>query len=256
MEREHQERYGQLGEGYWWLAGKYRIVADLLRRAAPPGAGGRGRVLDLGCGPGNFLDLLAPHGRTFGSDYSVDALRYCASRGHARLSSADFHQLPFAGDSFSLITCIDVLEHLRDDAVAAAEIARVMAPGALLVMTVPAFAALWGDHDELYGHYRRYRVPQLRRRLEGAGLVVERATYFEPLYLPPLFLYRKWKRLRPRRAGLAQRDDFVAIGPRLNRFLTGFLAAERHLLRLGDIPFGVTIVAMARKPPRPPRIET
>jgi hypothetical protein len=86
-------------------------------------------------------------------------------------------------------------------------------------------------------------------------LRIERATYFEPLYLPPLFLYRKWKLLRSRRSGrgnlrrnLAQRDDFVAVGPRLNRFLTRMLAAERFLLRLGNIPFGVTIVALARKP--------
>ncbi len=247
MEREHQERYGELGEGYWWLAGKYRIVADLLGRAFHPDSA-TPRVLDLGCGPGNYLDVLAAHGRTYGTDYSLPALRYCARRGHARLSSADFHDLQFRSDSFDLITCIDVLEHVRDDARAAAELARVLRPGGLLVMTVPAFAALWGDHDELYGHYRRYRTGSLRRRLAGAGLEVLRVTYFEPLYLPPLFVYRKWKRLLPRRAGLAQRDDFVAIGPRLNRFLTSLLAAERFVLRHANFPFGVTILALARKP--------
>jgi SAM-dependent methyltransferase len=247
MEREHQERYGQLGEGYWWLAGKYRILADLLRGAFRPEKVNP-RVLDLGCGPGNFMDILARHGRPFGSDFSVDALRYCIERGYTRLASADFHHLPFRTDSFDLVTCVDVLEHLRDDERAAAELARVLAPGGLLMMTVPAFQSLWGDHDILYGHYRRYRVPSLRARLEGAGLQVERATYFEPLYLPPLFVYRKWKLLLPRRAGLAQRDDFVAVGPRLNRFLTGMLAAERFVLRHADIPFGVTIVALARKP--------
>lgn len=248
MERQHQERYGELGEGYWWLAGKYRIVADLAHRAFRPPAR-TPRVLDLGCGPGNFLDMLASFGRTYGTDFSVDALRYCIARGHSRLASADFHDLPYRDDSFDLVSCIDVLEHLRDDRRAAGELARVLAPGGLLVMTVPAYQFLWGDHDVLYGHYRRYRTSGLRRQLRGAGLEVLRVTYFEPLYLPPLWIYRKWKLFWKRGAGLAQRDDFVAIGPRLNRFLTALLAGERFVLRHVNLPFGVTIAALARKPP-------
>jgi SAM-dependent methyltransferase len=248
MERQHQERYGELGEGYWWLAGKYRIVADLARAAFEAPVGPPARVLDLGCGPGNFLDMLAPFGRTYGTDFSVDALRYCSRRGHSRLATADFHDLPYRDDSFDLVSCIDVLEHLRDDRRAAAELARVLAPGGLLVMTVPAYQFLWGDHDELYGHFRRYRVSGLKRRLGEAGLEVLRATYFEPLYLPPLWIYRKWKRIWSRGSGLEQRDDFVRIGPRLNHLLTEALAAERFVLRRVNLPFGVTIAALARKP--------
>src|SRR5947209_11502867 len=92
MEQEHQERYYQLGRNYWWLAGKYRIVRDVLDRL-------RGRlpestrILDLGCGPGNMLDLIEPFGRVYGSDYSADALRFCRGRGHHRLFRADFQQL-------------------------------------------------------------------------------------------------------------------------------------------------------------------
>lgn len=247
MDRQTQERYGELGEGYWWLAGKYRIVADLARCTFEPRSPAP-RVLDLGCGPGNFLDMLSSFGRTYGTDFSVRALRYCAARGHARLATADFHDLPYRGDTFDLVSCLDVLEHLRDDRRAAGELARVLAPGGLLVMTVPAYEFLWGDHDVLYGHYRRYRASGLRSRLQEAGLEVLRATYFEPLYLPPLWLYRRWKLMWKRGAGLEQRDDFVTIGPRLNRFLTELLAAERFVLRHVNLPFGVTIAALARKP--------
>jgi hypothetical protein len=77
--------------------------------------------------------------------------------------------------------------------------------------------SLWGDHDELYGHFRRYRRGELRDKLQAAGFELVKLSYFEPLFLAPLWLYRKWKRLRPKRGGLAQQDDFVATPGPLTR---------------------------------------
>jgi SAM-dependent methyltransferase len=247
MEQEHQQRYYDLGRTYWWLAGKYRVLQDVLRRAGPP-RGGRARVLDLGCGPGNMLDILGEHGDVFGSDYSADALRFCVGRDYRRLFRADFHCLPVRDASFDLVTCCDVLEHLSDDRRAMAELLRILKPGGLLLCTVPAFEFLWGDHDTLYGHQRRYRAPQLRERLRAAGFELQRVTYFEPAYLVPLWLYRNLKKLLTRGDGLAQRDDFVAFWPPLNALLSRLVAAERFPLRLMNFPFGVTLLALARKP--------
>src|SRR5262249_61487523 len=103
--------------------------------------------------PGNLLDVLSEHGETFGSDFSAEALRFCRGRGHLRLLRADFHQLPLKADSFDLVTSIDVLEHLEDDRRAITELHRVLRPGGVLVVSVPAFQFLWGDHDTLYGHH-------------------------------------------------------------------------------------------------------
>jgi SAM-dependent methyltransferase len=247
MEQEHQQRYYELGKAYWWLAGKYRIIHDVIRRAERP-AGPRPRVLDLGCGPGNFLDFLAPYGETFGSDFSVDALRFCVSRGYPRLFRADFHSLPIRSETFDIVTCIDVLEHLQDDRRAARELARVLRPSGLLVVTVPAFQFLWGDHDTLYGHYRRYRAREVRERLSAAGLQVTRVSYFEPLFVAPLWLFRKLKKLFARDQSIAKRDDFVSLSRPVNAALTHLLAAERFPLRFMNFPFGVTLLATARKP--------
>jgi SAM-dependent methyltransferase len=246
VEGEQQERYYELGKSYWWLAGKYRIIHDVLLRLLP--AGGATRLLDLGCGPGNMLDFLAGHGTVFGSDFSADALRFCRGRRHERVFRADFHRLPLREKSFDVVTAIDVIEHLQDDTRAIAELFQIVRPGGHLVVTVPAFMSLWGDHDELYGHFRRYRRRELRTKLQAAGFQVRKLSYFEPLFFVPLWLFRKWKKLMPRKGGLAQKDDFVATPGPLNAVLTEAIALERFALRHVSLPVGVTLLGVARRP--------
>ena len=122
MEEEQQRRYYQLGKRYWWLAGKYRIIQDVLARSFRTD-GARPRLLDLGCGPGNLLDGSSATGAV-SADFSHDALRFCRERGYRRLVRADFHALPLTSDTFDLITCLDVLEHLADDRRALGELSR------------------------------------------------------------------------------------------------------------------------------------
>jgi len=246
VEGEQQQRYYELGKSYWWLAGKYRIIHDVLLRLLP--AGGGARLLDLGCGPGNMLDFLAGHGKVFGSDFSADALRFCRGRSHERVFRADFHRLPLKAGSFDMVTAIDVIEHLQDDRRAISELYQIVRPGGHLVVTVPAFQSLWGDHDELYGHFRRYRLRELREKLRAAGFEIVKMSYFEPLFFVPLWLFRKWKRLMPRKGGLAQKDDFVATPGPLNALLTEAIALERFALRHVSLPIGVTLLGVARRP--------
>jgi SAM-dependent methyltransferase len=246
MEREEQQRYYELGRSYWWLAGKYQVVRDVLVRHVPA-LEREPLLLDLGCGPGNFLDVVGEMARVCGSDYSADALEFCRERGYHRLFRADFHGLPVRGDSFDLITAIDVIEHLQHDRLAVNELARVLRPGGVVVLTVPAFRVLWGDHDDLYGHLRRYRVGEVRRLLRDAGLEVLKASYFEPLFFAPLWVFRNLKKLRRSRGPLHEADDFVRTPAWLNRLLTRLIAAERYWLRFASFPLGVTLVAVARK---------
>lgn len=247
MEHEHQQRYYELGKTYWWLAGKYRILADVVARSFKPKSP-RAMVLDLGCGPGNLLDFLRPHGEPFGSDFSTDALRFCRGRGYGRIFRADFHTLPIRSESFDLVTAIDVLEHLADDRKAIVELHRIMRPGGLLIVSVPAFQFLWGDHDTIYGHHRRYTTGEVRERLEAAGFQMKKLSYFEPLFLAPLYVFRNLKKLFVKGGEIADRDDFIRLPGALNSLLCSFIAAERFPLRFMSFPFGVTILAVATKP--------
>ena len=246
MEVEQQQRYYELGKSYWWLAGKYRIIHDVLGRLLPEG--GRARLLDIGCGQGHMLDFLAGHGTVFGSDFSADALRFCRGRGHERVFRADLQRLPLRAARFDVVTAIDVIEHLQDDRRALSELFQVVRPGGHLLVTVPAFQSLWGDHDELYSHFRRYRRRELRTKLLAAGFQIEKLSYFQPLFFAPLWLFRKWKRLVPRKGGLAQQDDFVALPAALNAVLTEAIALERFALRYVSLPIGVTLIGVARRP--------
>jgi len=247
LDLEHQARYHEVGNSYWWLAGKYEIIMDCVAHLFV--GAGELRILDAGCGPGNMLDRLSRWGTVTGTDLSVPALSFCLSRGHQRVTVSRLDALALAGDSFDLVTAIDVLEHIPDDAAGLREIHRVLRPGGTVVLTVPAFQVLWGDHDDIYGHYRRYRVSQVAALMAATGFEVVKLSYFQPLYFLPLLVFRRWKAWRHRgvHGPIQQRDDFVAISPWANALLTRLLAAEKYVLRRFSFPFGVTLVCAGRK---------
>lgn len=244
MNRKEQQKYHRIGAYYWWLVGKYRIVMDQISRHISP----RGdlRILDIGCGPGNTLDRLRDFGQCVGVDYSPDAARFCQERGYSEILVADAQTLPIADGTFDLVVSLDVMEHLENDAIAAKEVFRVLKPGGLLVMTVPSYMLLWGDHDEMYLHKRRYRLPQVRVLVEGAGFQMRKLSHIEPLFFLPLLIFRKWK-LRFRQ-GPRRTDDFMQLPSWLNTLLAHVVALERYWLRWFGFPFGVTSICICEKP--------
>lgn len=244
MNRKEQQKYHGVGAHYWWLVGKYRIVMDQISRHISPRGGLR--ILDIGCGPGYTLDRLRDFGQCVGVDYSPDAARFCQERGYSEVVVADAQALPVADGTFDLVVSLDVMEHLEDDATAAKEVFRVLKPGGLLVMTVPTFMLLWGDHDEMYLHKRRYRLPQIRALVEGAGFQMRKLSHMEPLFFLPLLMYRKWK-LRFRQ-GRRRTDDFIQIPSWLNTLLAHVVGLERYWLRWFGFSFGVNSICICEKP--------
>jgi len=248
LDIEQQARYHEVGNSYWWLSGKYEIIMDCIRQFVP--SGNNLSVLDAGCGPGNMLDRLSSRGTVTGTDLALPALSFCMSRGYRRVALSKLDLLALKSERFDLVTAIDVIEHMPDDAAGLREVHRVLRPGGTVVVTVPAFQILWGDHDDIYGHYRRYRVSQVAALMASCGFEVLKLSYFQPLYFVPLLLFRRWKKLRHAGEGdrpIEQRDDFVSIPPWLNSALTRLMVAEKYVLRRFSFPFGVTLVCVGRK---------
>ena len=129
--------------------------------------------------------------------------------GTQRVSRAPIEELPFPDSSFHLVTCLDVIEHIRDDQRALRELFRVTRPGGHLLVTVPAYQALWSAHDERNEHQRRYRRGSLRAVAAAAGWQLVRDTHFNSLLLAPAAAVRLAGRVRD-----VRRRSELALTPR------------------------------------------
>ncbi|MBI5368533.1 MAG: class I SAM-dependent methyltransferase [Planctomycetes bacterium] len=227
---------------YWWYSARATILESVLEGL--PAARPAGRVLNIACGTGHTSERFRRFGPVVSLDYAPEALRFCAQRGLRDLVAADAARLPLCGSSVALVTACDILEHLRDDVRLLQECRRVLVPGGRALITVPALDLFWTGNDDLQ-HQRRYSRTELARKLRRAGLEIERLTYFNTLLLPlfPLQWMREWF-FNPR---ITPENMIPPTPPLANGVFRAIFAAERHLLARGDLPIGVSLLAVARR---------
>lgn len=239
-------------QDYWWHVGKRAIVYSLLDKYLPPDTGRPRNALDLGCGTGLNLDHLSHYARPTGTDFSEEALAFCRERGHASLAKADAAELPFPDNYFDIITALDVIEHLDDDHAAFTELKRVLRPGGLLVVSVPAYKALWTYWDDILGHRRRYTVGMMRRSMRKAGLRVRKVSYTNAIILAPVVLIRLLKTLIQKQSQLRKESkdpetDFMPVPGWLNRVLVAYYRWEAGYVTRSRLPFGLSVICVAQK---------
>src|ERR1041385_4002474 len=172
---------------HWWFVGRRKIIESFIKRICGDLGKRRPRILDVGCGTGANLQMLANYGVAEGVDISPEALEFCRARGLSKVRLGPVEALPFADASFDLVTGLDVVEHLDDDVAGLSELRRVLRPGGRALLFVPAFMFLWGVQDDISHHRRRYTRAELTAAIEQAGLSVERLTYANiTFFLPTL----------------------------------------------------------------------
>ncbi len=251
MEAAAYRQFRDLEESHWWFRGRRTVYLGLLRhhlRGARPK-----RVLDLGCGVGGFLPGLSELGeRVFPTDMDRASLGICRERGFRLGVVSDGYALPFADASFELVCLFDALEHIPDEARALSEVARVLAPGGRVVISVPAYPFLYANNDRVARHCRRYTRAALARALGGAGFVLERNTHTNvflfPFILPTVLLIKAWEILVRRKADPERTNLTVPLPVALQGLLWSVFAAELPFTRRFDWPAGHSILAIARKP--------
>ena len=239
-----------------WFAGRTRAIQKFLDAeigAAPGGGGGR-RGPDSARGAANRAHPLPQFAQVTGLDFNPRPLPVAQQRGLEVLRGSG-SELPFPDDTFDLVALLDTIEHIPDELAVLNEVRRVLKPDGRLIITVPAFMWLWSYNDDINDHQRRYTEPELRQKLELCGLLPTRSSYNNFFLFPPIAAIRL---LRPYNPGLESphltqdadvyQVEMEAIPEPVNSVLhaSGWLEAE--LLARMSLPFGNSIIAVARKP--------
>lgn len=242
MDRQIYERMRQIETAHWWFAARRDIIdSQIGGLGLPPDA----QILEVGCGTGGNLAMLARHGRLHAVEPDDGARAHAQARGLAQVDGGLLPDgLPTYATAFDLVAAFDVIEHVDDDAASVISLAGLVRPGGWMIATVPAYPWMWSDHDLLHHHKRRYVRPEFRALFDQAGLRVARATYFNSLLFPAIGAVRLARRL----TGATGGDDEAMPGAPLNSLLRGIFGAERALLKAVDLPFGVSILVLAQKP--------
>ena len=229
---------------HWWFVGRRAVLAALIRRALPvPGLGHQARILEVGCGSGGNLALLARFGTVDAVEHDPRARALASARSGLEIRPASLPgDLPVPDSSYDLVALLDVLEHVEEDRAALRAIGRKLGPGGRLLVTVPAMPWLWSAHDVVHHHKRRYTRASLGAAMAGAGLEVERSGYFNGLLFPLAVAARLLKRL----LGGGEGDDAMPARP-VNAVLRAVFSSERHLVGRVRFAAGLSVFAVARR---------
>lgn len=242
MDQDIFRQMREVEDHHWWFAARRNILKHVLSSLEIPS---RARILDVGCGTGGNLKLLSEFGEVIGAEHEARAVAVAQARQAGQVVKGSLPEaMPFAAEQFDLIVLLDVLEHIEDDSASLNALDRLLAPGGYLVITVPAFMFLWSRHDIAHHHQRRYTARELRERVQQARFEIEHVTYFNSLLFPAIAMVRMLERMLPSRTtGM----DLTLPNKIVNMVLQAILSSERHFVTWAAVPFGVSLLAIARK---------
>ncbi|MEO5890048.1 MAG: class I SAM-dependent methyltransferase [Ferruginibacter sp.] len=247
MDKFYVQQYGQLENSHWWFLIRQRIILQTLRKFIPVNPEKKLKILNVGAAAGGSSKWLSDLGDVTSVENDPLFLTHLADQ-HLIVINASITNLPLDDNAFDLVCAFDVIEHVEDEQKAIKELTRVCKPGGKICITVPAFQSLWGNHDIVNGHKRRYKKGRLQNILESQSAAVLYASYFNSVLFIPVFLMRKI-RLWFNKTNRANASDFTYFKTNsfTNKILKSIFGMEVHLLRLVRFPFGVSLIAVARK---------
>jgi SAM-dependent methyltransferase len=239
MERVVYEQMAELDQRHWWYRARREVLAALIRRRVRPPGGAQ--VLEIGCGTGHNLAMLAEFGHVDALELDEQARSLAEGRLGRTVMSAPLPELADVPEHhYDLVGAFDVIEHIDDDRAAMASIASRLKTGGKLVVTVPAHPWMWSAHDVVNHHKRRYSKRELRSLIESSPLRLDAIGYFNSLLFPVAVAERLSSKLR----GKDEAD--LSLPPALiNTALERVFAAERHLVGRLPLPPGLSLFAVA-----------
>lgn len=241
MEPEFTQEYATAERDHWWFVARRQILAKALNSLhLDPEC----EILEVGCGSGGNLELLSRYGNVYAHDCDAVARELANSRKIVQVEYGMLpDNIPFKEQRFDLIALLDVLEHIDDDVAALGALYGRLKPNGVLLVTVPAYNFLWSHHDVVNEHKRRYHRVQLERLMHKVGYHVKYMTYFNTLLFPAILAIRFLENV----LRMEDANDISMPSKYVNAILRTILASERVLIPHMRLPFGLSILAIARK---------
>ncbi len=233
----------EVEDEYFWFVGRNAIVAKLIDELCC--LNNNDEVLDIGTGTGGFATLLSEKYSVIGLDTSPVALEYCRKRGLRNLFLGTLDEFPAGELNIKAAVMLDVIEHIDDDSGIVKQVYDMLPAGGFLIATVPAYRWMWSQHDVAHMHKRRYNMKNFRKLLTNAGFDLKFTSYINTFLFIPAVLKRFVDKLNPATKRKDETVDEVPAG--INTLFTKIFLAEGKLLPAIKYPFGLTIVAIARK---------
>ena len=238
MDRRVYDRMAEHDSTHWWYRARRDILADYITRyAALPASA---RILEIGCGTGHNLPMLAQFGTVDAIEIDPAARAIASQRLGKPVGDAPLPALPgIERGAYDMIAVLDVIEHIEDDVAALRAMADCLKPGGKILVAVPAHQWMWSAHDVVNHHHRRYSKATLVKAIRDAGLGFRKMRWFNSL----LFPLAAAARVAGRITGRDDSDDSPPAKP-LNTAFETIFRLERHLV--GRVPMtpGVSIVTI------------
>ena len=225
---------------YWW----YRARAELLETVLSEHIGEPRRLLDVGSADGPSVSWLRGHGKQVALDVDPRGLGPGGVCGSAL-------ELPFGDEVFDVVAAFDVIEHCDPEAQALGEVYRVLTPGGRFLMSVPAYQWAWTQFDDHNHHFRRYTRRRAVQALSEVGFTVDRATYMFgatfPLFAVQRLVTRMKERGRKSKLPAGEVPALPEVSKGAEQLLMGLSGLDRKMLGRRNLPFGSSVVVVARK---------
>lgn len=239
---EYRNIFENEGSHFFYVANR-KVILSLVKKYA--GKDKKIRILDAGCGTGFLAKKLEPYGDVDAIDLHSEAVKFAKLRG-INAKKASVNDIPFRENSFDLAVSIDVIYHKQvDDQKALKELFRVLKSGGFLILRVPAVKWLSLAHDRHVHTRERYSMAELKLKLLSAGFKIEKISFANMILLPAAILQHFWERLNPPSKTLSGITKLPRIASTLLIYL---LSLEGHLLPRMNLPFGLGLMAVCRKP--------
>jgi SAM-dependent methyltransferase len=241
MDRIVYDRMAAHDSTHWWYRARRDILADYLSRYG--GLPDDARILEIGCGTGHNLPMLAQFGSVEAIEIDAAARAIASRRLGKPIGNAPLPALTgVARGAYDLIAVLDVVEHIEDDVGALTAMAECLKPGGKILITVPAHQWMWSAHDVVNHHHRRYSKKTLGAAIARAGLTHNGLRWFNSLLFPAAVAARAAGKL----TGKDDSDDSPPVKP-LNTAFEAIFGLERHLVGRVPLPPGLSIITLASR---------